>query len=241
MQLKVVTYNVGCKKLDEVLDFFTGSDLASADLALLQEVELSENTELLKAVAFRHKGFNVLYHPVRQLRSGTHGLAILSKYEIEELGVVRLPEYNLVFNSRERFIQKASLKLGENKIEVNNLHLDNRLNWRDRIAQLSPVFKNVHEDRVLVAGDFNTSPLYFFGRVVPIWIRDQLGFITSRMQHEGFKWFDYPGFSFNLGLWGWRLDHIFVKNLHLSQVQVLEQFSFSDHYPVHGLVDIFNS
>lgn len=241
MSLRVVTFNVGCRSLQEVISFVAETELGGADLILLQEVETETWYNLHDPIIFNNESFQVVFHPLRYTKVGTHGLAVLSKHKLLSIELVELPGFNLLYNSRKRFIQRVKLLFEGHVVEVVNIHLDTRLNWQDRLRQIDPIFKLSSENKILIAGDFNVLPLRFLGNVMPVWFSDQLNKLQEKMFVEGFQGLDYFGHSFFFGPFKWKLDHFFVKDLSLAFVQVLKKEGFSDHFPVLGEVKIINS
>ena len=94
-----------------------------------------------------------MYVPARERDGGTHGLAILSAFPIADVEKMELPDFG---KGRLRIALRASILVGDRRVEIINLHLDTKLNTQERIAHLHPVAIDAPA-AVLVGGDFNTS------------------------------------------------------------------------------------
>ncbi len=166
--MRIVTYNIACQALSvqllEIIDSF------SADIILLQEIEEYE-VGLTKACAADF-GFIFVYEPSRSFKSGSHGLAILSKWPIIKIRAITLPYINLHINSRSRIALVSEIQTPHGLLTVSNVHLDTRLNIVDRIKQLQPVVVASRNPAIL-GGDFNTVPIQFYKNLVPIGLLNQ--------------------------------------------------------------------
>src|SRR5688572_6460242 len=131
------------------------ADIASADLYLIQEEEDYPEEGVPRAARLADElGIRWTYVPGRVKASGTHGLAILSRYPIIAPAVMALP---MIENGQQRIAVRADIEIGALRLPVVNIHLETRLNITDRILHLRPAVLDL-PDAVLVAGDFNTNP-----------------------------------------------------------------------------------
>lgn len=104
-------------------------------------------------------------HVAGQNLYGLHGKALLSKYPLQNLRSVGMPNAINKLKSKEaRLGEKralvADLKNGENKITLACIHLDAFSSPKARMLQLSEVVKAcAFETHVLLAGDWNTNSI----------------------------------------------------------------------------------
>ncbi|MFQ5694702.1 MAG: endonuclease/exonuclease/phosphatase family protein [Terriglobia bacterium] len=138
-------------------------DLCDADIFLVQEIEShpSEGTSRTRKLAEALE-LNYVYAPARRTDTGgTHGLAILSRFPLSGVKIIPLPQFSLRFNTRRRIALAATVAVGDRSLRLYNLHLDTRLNTKDRLAQLRPVVEAARAHPASgagVGGDFNTNP-----------------------------------------------------------------------------------
>jgi endonuclease/exonuclease/phosphatase family metal-dependent hydrolase len=143
--------------------------LRNADIILLQEVahvdgglSIAErlSTQLNYSVAFSPEGSRVY----------DRGLAVVSKFPIEDSRVEWLTPYNLHFKTRHRFALAVTLRLPAGELNVWNAHLDSRINPEQRLGQLQPVMDEAAKltGLRLIGGDFNTNDFYWIDHVLPI-------------------------------------------------------------------------
>ena len=137
--------------------------LGDADVYLIQEIEdhvpaePRPRAEVLAAAL----GLAVVYAPARTLGHGglgNHGLAILSRWPIVDDAVLRLPHYELLWNSRPRIALGVLIDVAGTPVQIWNVHLDTRIAVEDRVAQVAPVFERALAlpGLAIVGGDLNT-------------------------------------------------------------------------------------
>lgn len=238
--LRIVSFNVHYApeplKLAEALR--QSKELARADVLLIQEIEdhAGEGSSRTARLAAALK-LNYTYAPARATDDGgTHGLAILSRFPLRDVEVISLPQYNLRFNARRRIALAATLDVGETPLRVYNLHLDTRLNPAERREQLRPVAERARADailRVVVGGDFNTSPFRWLGHVFPIFRVNQAGALDQFMAERGFgTQLASAGPTSRRGFFRFRLDSIYTRGLQVRASGVAHTVRGSDHVPV---------
>jgi endonuclease/exonuclease/phosphatase family metal-dependent hydrolase len=115
------------------------------------------------------------------------------------------------------------------RVRLVNVHLDSRIQLQERLEQLAPIIERVQESEELcvVAGDFNTSDLHWFGRWFPLPSKNQDLAVRRTFERAGLHtpFMDgEPTFDF-LGL---KLDSVFLRNLECRDSGI-EQIGFSDH------------
>ena len=111
------------------------------DVLLLQEVgNRSHDGGTFVAALSDRLGFHFAYAPADRLGDAeTQGLAILSRHRLGDLRTYPLKYHHLRFRSRCRIALTANLTTANGPIRLVNVHLDTRINSRDRIAQLAPL------------------------------------------------------------------------------------------------------
>jgi endonuclease/exonuclease/phosphatase family metal-dependent hydrolase len=247
--VRVVTFNAHFG--EDIALIATGFEdhevLSQADVLLIQEIESHESEGLSRAAQLAGRlGMNHVYAPSRtEGVSGTHGLAILSRYALEAVEVMQLPKAELHIRPRQRIALAASIAIGDQALRVVNVHLDVRLNIAQRIRQHHPVTLSADE-RVVIAGDFNTNP-YLWAGAIPI-APDQV--VSDPDQAEMFDdymrayGFDTPtadsGATQQTVVRDFRLDSVYTRDLSPIDAGVAFELALSDHYPLWVDVDVTN-
>ena len=239
--IRVVSFNVhhGDDVPALVQSIQTNAALCSADVFLLQEIESfpaegqSRTRRLAEALRL-----NYVYAPARLKEAGdaTHGLAVLSRFPLREVEVIPLKQYNLGVNTRQRIALGVTLELGKRRLRLYNVHLDTRINARQRLEQLQPVVEAARRHTVaetVIGGDFNTNPLYWLLPVLPIFRSNQAKVVDDHMKEKGFvtPFAEAGGTSRK---WGgrFRVDAIYSRGLAVKSFAVEESVAISDHFPL---------
>jgi endonuclease/exonuclease/phosphatase (EEP) superfamily protein YafD len=213
----------------------------SLDVLLLQEVgHASTEGRTYIAQLSERMGVHYAYAPAELLENGhTHGLAIVSRFPLDEVQAQPLAYHRLRFRSRCRIALAATVKTPGRPIRVVNVHLDTRINTRDRVAQLTPVLDALHgfTGPSIVGGDFNTMNIRWFRTMWPFpYLQRQSSAVHAMFATAGFQTPLRGGpatFRF-LGL-PLRLDWIFVKDLTPLEWGV-DAVRFTDHRGVWASV-----
>lgn len=246
--VRVVSWNVhlGADVEDLARRIRASAELARADVLLLQEIEaypgegLTRTSRLAAAL-----DMTWIYAPARLESDGTHGLAILSRFPLEDAQVRQLPYFEQPLNPRNRVALATDVVLGPERLRVIDVHLDLRLGIVDRIRQLHPAVNDI-PDRVLVGGDFNTNPWAWFDGLVPltgteaIVGQEQASVIDDYLGGKGFAsalsiddtTVRLPGFAM-------RIDNFYARGLAIDGARV-EHVEGSDHWPLWVDVDVCN-
>lgn len=238
--LRVVTFNVhfARRPLEIVRAIRSNAHLRDADIFLLQEIEFHEREVISRAEAMASAlGLNYVYAPARPLRTrGSHGLAILSRVQLEDVQIISLPFYRLMLRSRPRIALLGKLRLGGTSIQICNAHLDTTLSIENRIAQMDGILKAIRQSsarRIIIGGDFNTLPFLFVGnRSVPVFFSNQRRRFDAHMRKMGFTTTERMGYTLRRGIVGFQLDGIYTKQLRILRSGVERQIAVSDHKPV---------
>lgn len=238
--LRVATWNVhfGGDPDNLAAQIKSSTEIARADVLMIQEVEAypTETGTRTQRLA-DHLGMTWVYAPARVEGSGTHGIAILSRYPLEDAAVRRLPHYDQVLNPRDRNALATTVVLGADRLQLVNVHLDVRMGAVDRIRQLHYAVNDIDE-RVLVGGDFNTNPWAWSNGIVPL---TQTEAIVGQQQAAVID--DYLlGIRFasaisidtatmRIPVFSIRTDDLYARSLPITAAGV-EYVDGSDHWPV---------
>lgn len=240
-QLRVVTYNVHFgQDVDGIARAIRENEaLAAADLLLLQEIEShpdegSSRTSRLAQVL----GMGYVYVPARPERSGTHGIALMSRHPVENLQVMQLPDADIPSGPPSRVAMSCDLHTTSGMLRVINVHLDTRLNLALRIRQLRPVVVS-QPSPVVIAGDLNTLDYIFAAGAAPLLPVDSAIGSSQADEVDGFmKTLGYASATSTFGTtfaflgMGYRLDSIYVRGLSAGAGAVERGVDVSDHSPL---------
>jgi endonuclease/exonuclease/phosphatase family metal-dependent hydrolase len=208
----------------------TAPRLRQADVFLLQEVRNEDGKPSIAEQMAQHLGYKAAFSPAAQ---GVYdqGLAIVSRYPIEDVRTKRLKYCDLRFHCRMRFALSGDVMSPHGRVRVWNAHLDTRINAGERLEQLQPVIDDAaaHPGPVVVGGDFNTNELRWIGNVVPFPGGAKHGQTIHRaMAANGFE-SPFNGRLVTFPAMRRHLDWIFVRDLKPVLASV-EPVSFSDHH-----------
>ena len=241
-RLRLATFNVA---LGEDVTALADSLRASAalrelDLLLVQEIERHPGEERSRADRLAELlDRSYLYAPARLTDDGgTHGLAVLSRWPLEDAQVMELPYFELGLVSSQRIALAVTALVTGRPLRGIDVHLDTRLNLRDRLAQLRPVVTAL-PDQVVVGGDFNSNPFLWLDRTMPMLPAytvssfDQADAIDEYMRALGYATpTEGSGSTFNLPAVPMRLDSVFVRGLPVESSGVDRSVVVSDHFPL---------
>jgi endonuclease/exonuclease/phosphatase family metal-dependent hydrolase len=207
----------------------TAQRLRDADLYLFQEVSDQSGKPSVADEAARKLGYSAAFAAAAP---GVHdqGLAIVSRYPITRVQIKRLKTCDLRFRSRNRFSLAASVRTPWGDLRVWNVHLDTRVNSRERLDQLQPVIDDAARcaGPRLIGGDFNTNDLYWLGNVLPLPFGPAHSTaIRGAMKQHGFETPFADGLD-TFPPFRRHLDWIFLSGLRALDSSV-EPARFSDH------------
>ncbi len=236
--IRVVTYNIDMGRDPETVavELLANEALQQADVWLLQEEEWYPNESATRASRLAAGlGMGWLYVPSKEKGGGTHGLAIVSRFPIESSEMMWLPNPD---DWQPRIAVRAEIVVGTVRLPIVDLHLETRINIRDRILHIRPAVIDLPH-QVIVAGDMNTNPYLWEEGSFPILPAgqivdtDQAPLLDDYMRQLGF---DTPAANvgpteIHLGVES-RLDAIFTRGLDVSEATVERGISASDHFPV---------
>jgi endonuclease/exonuclease/phosphatase family metal-dependent hydrolase len=216
--------------------------LRNCDVIAIQEIEAYQNERTARIQVIANLcGFHCVYAPARaETRKGmrgTHGLAILSRYPLEDIDVMELPRFELGPKTRRRICVTCKVRVGNGFIRMYNAHLDTRISAANRIAQIEPIVRDAlrfPDDKIIIAGDINTIPSFKWRRnAMPLWRMGQRLVIDAYMREQGFA-FHEPSKKDYTMRWGLKmmLDAVYVKNLGIQESAIEYSVKNSDHFPL---------
>lgn len=206
--------------------------LLQSDLFFFQEVEhYPERGSLPMVRLAEHLGYDYIFAPAQRVgRNGAQGLAILSRYPLQNPKVVRLPRFVLKVNNRCRIALTAVAATPLGAVGLVNLHLDTRINLRQRYRQLQPVIEAASSlpQASLIAGDLNTQNFLWVQNLLPLpFLHRQVRPVLARLKAHGYS----TPFTRTGRTHAWaplKLDWIFLRNLR-AQARRVQKIGFSDH------------
>jgi endonuclease/exonuclease/phosphatase family metal-dependent hydrolase len=206
-----------------------------ADVLFLQEVDRAagDREEGIVAALGRTFGLHGQFARADIWGAREEGLAILSRYPLENVDVIPLKRFDLNGHQRTRIALAATMTTPVGTVRAINVHLDSRINPDERLEQLGPVIASGvgFPGPCVIGGDFNTTDFRFVGRWLPIPSgTSQQRVVTHTMAAWGFETpFVGSGPTFkHLGL---KLDWIFVRRLR-ADAWGIDRIGFSDHNAV---------
>jgi endonuclease/exonuclease/phosphatase family metal-dependent hydrolase len=219
------------------------SELATADVILIQEIEDHPNEPGSRASRIAHAlDMHWFYAPARISGDGTHGDAILSRFPLTAPEVKQLPFVDQPVGSVQRIALRATIDLGTRTLTLVNVHLDTRLAVTDRVRQLHPaVFDNPPD--ALVGGDLNTLPWLWVETLAPltgteaIVGQDQAQVIDDYLQALGYTTPIVHDADTHESRFDMRLDALCPRGFAVRAAGIDRGASGSDHYPVWVEID----
>jgi len=231
-EIRVVTYNIraGLGGLDAVAD-----DLRrlAPDVVALQEVErgVRRSREVDQARGLGEAlGMQHAFAGSFQVEQGEHGIALLSRFPLSEVEVVRLPQGT---GRWPRVALKARVDAPQGAFRIVCVHLARPWGWPlsnigARLAQIRRIRESLAGDELpaVVAGDFNSFPISLEGIAM------------SRVLRNAWNpWRDGWATSFSLEAVGWpgggiKIDHVFHDPAWESRGNWVARPGASDHRAV---------
>lgn len=213
--------------------------LCTAHVFLLQEIESypAEGASRARKLA-EALGMNYVYAPARfkEKVPGTHGLAILSRFPLRDIEVIPLKRYKLGVNTRRRIALGATLELGGRRLRLYNVHLDTRINARERIEQLQPIVEAAKRQSIgeaVIGGDFNTNPFYWLLPLLPVFRSNQAKAVDDYMKQHQFETpFAQSGGTVKKWMGKFRVDTVYSRGLRAGAYGVEDGVRISDHFPL---------
>ena len=166
--LKILTYNVHhCnppgKNLIDVAAIVNVIKQSNASIIALQEIDVNTSRsgkDLDQAEAIANAcGMYFCFGKALDFAGGSYGVAILSKYPINDIQTMLLPK-DADPKTEQRVLLTARLTIGDNKnIRFASTHLD-VVNEANREQQVNEIIKKMATDSLpfIIGGDFNATP-----------------------------------------------------------------------------------
>ena len=133
-------------------------------------------------------GYHFAYAPADRFGDEeTQGLAIMSRGPIDDVRILPLDHHHLRFKSRCRIAQAATVQTEAGRVRVVNVHLDTRINSKDRVAQLAPVIDMLDaiDGPQILGGDFNTMDVGWVQTMWPFpYFQHQVAAVRTRLAAE---------------------------------------------------------
>jgi endonuclease/exonuclease/phosphatase family metal-dependent hydrolase len=213
------------------------------DILLLQEVgHSSRDGEAFVAALSDRLRFHSVYAPANAVgEARTQGLAIVSRYPLDNVRVLPLTYHHLRFKSRCRIALAVTVAMTDGPVHLVNVHLDTRINSKDRIAQLEPVVGALDgvDTPQLIGGDFNTMNIWWFRTMWPfLFLQRQTEAVGAWLGAGGFRTpFKGTPPTFNFPLLPFRLDWLYLKRLQPLEWNV-DTIPLTDHRGVWARVSL---
>ncbi|NNE44143.1 MAG: hypothetical protein HKN12_08030 [Gemmatimonadetes bacterium] len=232
--VRVITYNVqaalgGVGRVAEDLRPL------NADVIALQEVERNvarslradQPAELAAALGMEY----VFVPAITSAVNGDHGLAVLSRFPLDDVVVTELPQGG---GKWPRVALGVRVRSPEGDFRVVTVHLARPWGWplhntRTRLRQLQTVTEAYRDEPLplLLCGDFNAFP----------WSLEALR-LQPRFRNAWRPWRDGPSPSWQIATVGWpgagalKIDHVFHDEAWESRGNWSAPPGASDHRPV---------
>ena len=255
-ELKVITYNTHQMEMyakahqNRVIRYLQRQD---ADVVCLQEVDVYKDDkyltlpEMRKALAkYPYTYFDFKIHNKRH----QYGIAVFSKYPLINKNTIRYTSRGNISNYCDVVVGKDTLRLFNNHLESNKLTITDFPDTLEsgaikesahRISDKLGSARAIRHEQarairqeidsspypVIVAGDFNATPLsYTYLKIRGTDLRDC--FLESSIG----KW----GATLTKRHIGIRIDYVLCsKSLHPAEVRI-DKLNYSDHYPVKATI-----
>ena len=217
-------------------EFHRSKTLADADVVLLQEVVYSDSRDGVLQGLSRELGVQAVFSSANTPRPDgrVDGIAMLSRYPVQQTAAFGLTAFNLTFRSRCRHALAATLAMPDGQtIQAFNVHLDTRINAENRVRQLQPVVDAAKRfsGPAVIGGDMNTNPNFWIRHLIPIpFAHDQHGPVDKLLTTHGFAT-PMDGSMATHDMLGLRLDWIYLRGFAGAKWGV-EDIDFSDHRAV---------
>lgn len=240
-ELRVVTFNVHMQPARKVIEGIRNDRaLEDADVFILEEVHRDESVDHPCSGACglgKELGFYSIYAPGHAANNGSDGVAIVSRVPFTSTEVLELPYFNVHFNSGRRVAIKATLDVDHQPVTLYAVHLDNRLDVRDRRTQMLPVLRHAERQQtpVIIAGDFNTGPFTWLAHVIPILTTTQDDRFEELVRAHGFATPVAEAGATHRYI-GMKLDGIYTRGFLTMKFATAAARNISDHLALWATV-----
>jgi endonuclease/exonuclease/phosphatase family metal-dependent hydrolase len=238
LKLRVLSYNIhGCVDARRNVNPFKIAEVIGAidaDVVALQEVDAEKPLKLNKNQA-RTIGelidLGYTYYPVEKTGLHEFGLAVLSRFPVEQSGFTLLPHLYPKLNPRKRGVMRVSLRTPAGKIQLINTHLSlfslERENQLRMLLNWNKLSEEPSSHPIILCGDLNAGPssstYYRLSR-----------HLTDA--HKSSNHYRPPRATFHARTPFLRIDHIFTSEhftaLNLDVIRTTKTMAASDHLPL---------
>jgi len=218
--------------VDQIADELSAHGAGGADLFLLQEVVKRDGeADVAERLGQRLGLQSVFGQAFTNGRGQAVGLAILTRQPPIETRLLQLKRFDLGFRTRSRIALGVRVDTAAGPLHVFNVHLDTRINTRQRLDQLTAVTEELGalDGPAIVGGDFNTNDNRWVFHAIPLpFLGRQRGGVVRFMARSGFHSAFQRGEATHDFL-GMQLDWLFLRGLRagLTSIQPLQ---LSDHH-----------
>jgi len=231
--LKIASLNMAAQpRIRDALVLWTTD--RQFDVVLLQEVgDRSMDGGAFVAEVGDRLGYHVAYAPANLFGdTETQGLAILSRHPLSDVRVIPLEYHRLRFKSRCRIGLAVTVATPTGPVRVVNVHLDTRINSKERLAQLEPLVRALAlaDGPRIIGGDFNTMDIRWWRTMWPFpLVEHQAAAVRTHLKEHGFQT-PFPDGQPTLKFLGLpiQLDWLYLKELDALDWSV-DDVPFSDH------------
>ena len=237
-RLRILTYNLHgptAPRVAEIVELLANHpELSEASILALQEVNRasrrSGNQDMAALIASRlHMHFAYATEQYYRIGGGERGLALFSRYPIDDVERIALPVSGP--GGRRRIALAATIDLGSQRLRVVNVHLETRITPQSRAQQIRAVLAHsasTSDLPLIVLGDFNT------------FTRRHTRTMFDLMQEAGLDT-PLPGdvATFQkLFVVRWALDWIWLREVSPVTAHVESRIKASDHRPLWIDIDL---
>ena len=165
--------------------------------------------------------------PIKRDDAGDTGLAVLSRFPLENLKRLDLPWFNCPW--RPRIALAATINVNKKKIRVFNSHIDPHASIDEQLEQHKAILDQAELDNLptVLLGDFNT--------LTPMARRKTRKFLEERGYISPFK---TGTATWRAGLYYNHTDWIFTRGLYSTRFGIVKPLSVSDHWPIWAEIDL---
>jgi len=215
-------------------DIDSSPEVRNADLFLLQECagRADGSSSIAKDLAGR-LNMHYLFEAADPIGGGLmKGLGIVSRYPFHDQQIMQLEHIKLHFKSRDRIAMALTVETPAGPIRVFDVHLDSRINKKQRLQQLTPVLEAADASHLpsLIGGDLNTGRILWVSHTVPVFGgQNQADAVNNLMSIHGFS---TPfGKEATFPLFHLKLDWIYIRGFK-PEGNGVTPMPFTDHHAI---------
>ncbi|MBX3156180.1 MAG: endonuclease/exonuclease/phosphatase family protein [Deltaproteobacteria bacterium] len=243
-RMRVVTFNTHMETAEHLVAGIKKDPmLRDVDVIALQEVVRDDTAPVPCSSACgigMALGYYAIYAPGHLAGRHSHGVAILSRAPILSSQVIELPYMDVHINARRCVALVATIDVAGTPVTFYSVHLDNRLDMKQRRVQLRPVLEHARARKtpVIIAGDFNTGPFQWEAHLFPLPAGGaQAGSLEKLVRAYGF---DTPvrGSGPTHELFGMKLDGLYTRGIVTKGFAVGRAGYVSDHWPLWAVMEL---